>query len=94
MDATTIYRSLFAAYADALLLVDTAGRIVLANPAATTLLGYSPQEFAGLSVDALVPDAIRPRHAAYREGYARAPRPRPMGLIVKWPGLCGTNTHH
>ena len=79
MDATTIYRSLFSAYADALLLVDTAGRIVLANPAATTLLGYSPEEFAGLSVDALVPDAIRPRHAAYREGYARAPRPRPMG---------------
>ena len=36
-------------------------------------------ELAGLDVDALVPDAIRARHAAFREAYARNPRPRPMG---------------
>jgi len=76
---TAIYRTLFSAYADALLLVDPSGHIVLANPAATALLGYSPEELDGLSVDALVPDAIRPRHAAYRESYGKAPRPRPMG---------------
>jgi PAS domain S-box-containing protein len=82
-DAAAIYRSLFAAYADALLLVQPSGGIVLANPAASELLGYTPEELVGLSVDALVPDAIRPRHAAYREGYAKHPRARPMGTQME-----------
>jgi PAS domain S-box-containing protein len=75
----TVFRSLFAAYPDALLLVDSQGVIVLANPAAASLLGYSTHELLGVSVDTMVPDSIRPRHAAYREAYARNPRPRPMG---------------
>ena len=83
MDATALHQALFAASADALLLVDAHGQIALANPAATTLLGYAPEELAGLSVDALVPDAIRPRHAAYREGYGLHPRPRPMGTQME-----------
>ncbi|KQY86863.1 MULTISPECIES: PAS domain S-box protein [Roseateles] len=82
-EAAAIYRSLFAAYADALLLVEPGGGIVLANPAASELLGYSPEELVSLSVDALVPDAIRPRHAAYREGYAKHPRARPMGTQME-----------
>ncbi|NML17654.1 PAS domain S-box protein [Azohydromonas caseinilytica] len=79
-DAGSLYRSLFMASPDALLLVDVAGRIVLASPAAERLLGYAPDMLVGLSVDALVPDGIRPRHAAYRAGYAHHPRPRPMGV--------------
>ena len=79
LDDRSVFRSLFTAYPDALLLVDSQGRIVLSNPAAASLLGYSRSELNGLSVDALVPDAIRPRHAAYREAYGTHPRPRPMG---------------
>lgn len=78
-DEDTVFRSLFAAYPDALLLVDLQGKIMLANPAALDLLGYPAGELVGLSVDALVPDAIRPRHADYRHAYAEHPRPRPMG---------------
>jgi PAS domain S-box-containing protein len=78
-DSAELYRSLFTAYPDALLLVDTAGTVVLANPQACQLLGYAMHELTGLPVDALVPDAIRPRHAAYRSSYAHRPRPRPMG---------------
>ena len=78
-DDLTVFRSLFAAYPDALLLVDSQGFIVLANPAAVSLFGYSLHELLGMPVDALVPESIRPRHAAYREAYARNPRPRPMG---------------
>jgi PAS domain S-box-containing protein len=83
IDERTVFRSLFLAYPDSLLLVDRAGIIVLANPSAADLLGYSAQELIGLSVDALVPDAIRPRHAAHREVYARAPRARPMGTQME-----------
>ena len=83
VDDLTVYRSLFAAYPDALLLVDGDGRIVLANPAATALLGYAGDEFLRLSVDELVPDSIRPRHASYRQAYAGAPRARPMGTQME-----------
>jgi len=79
VDVESIYRSLFAAYPDALLLVDTQGRILLANPAASQLLGYRDEEWIGLTVDALVPDAVRARHAQYRADYGERPRPRPMG---------------
>ena len=78
-DEGSVFRSIFGAYPDAMLLVDASGRIALSNPAAETLLGYSADEFTGMTVDALVPDAIRSRHAAYREAYADAPRARPMG---------------
>ncbi len=82
-DERTVFRSLFEAYPDSLLLVDQAGQIVLANPAAARLLGYTVQELSGLSVDALVPDSIRPRHASYREAYGKAPRTRPMGTQME-----------
>jgi PAS domain S-box-containing protein len=78
-DESTVYRSLFSAYPDALLLVDADGVIVLANPAAAELFGYSTAEMNGLSVDALVPESVRPRHADYRGAYAHQPRARPMG---------------
>jgi PAS domain S-box-containing protein len=74
-----VFRTLFAAYPDGLVVVDADGRIVLANPAATTLLGYASGELVGLPVEVLVPEAIRPRHAAYRGAYAQQPVPRPMG---------------
>jgi len=78
-DERTVFRSIFLAFPDAMLLVAADGRIELSNPAAEALLGFSADEFANMSVDDLVPDAIRPRHAAFRESYGRAPRPRPMG---------------
>ena len=83
LDDLGVYRSLFSAAADGLLLVGADGQIVLANPAAEKLLGYAPGELVGSAVDALVPDSIRPRHAAYREAYGRAPRPRPMGTQME-----------
>ena len=83
IDETTVFRSLFVACPDSLLLVDQAGRIVLANPSAANLLGYTLEELVGLNVDALVPESIRPRHASYREAYGRAPRTRPMGAQME-----------
>src|SRR4051812_21081714 len=74
-----VFPLLFQASPDALLLVDAAGVIVLGNPAAAALMGYGVEELRGLQVEVLVPDSIRHRHASYREGYAQAPRTRPMG---------------
>ncbi|WPG41358.1 PAS domain S-box protein [Variovorax sp. EBFNA2] len=83
IDEGSVFRSLFIAYPDSLLLVDQSGSIMLANPCAATLLGYAQDELVGLNVDVLVPDSIRPRHASYREAYGHAPRSRPMGTQME-----------
>jgi len=83
IDVDSIYRSLFSAYPDALLLVNGEGEIVLANPSAGELLGYGTGELVGLTVDALVPDAVRARHGEYRAAYGRNPRSRPMGTQME-----------
>jgi PAS domain S-box-containing protein len=78
-----VFRTLFAAYTDSLIVADATGTVVLANPSAAALLGYSVEELVGLPIDALVPEAVRPRHAAYREAYAHDPAPRPMGTQME-----------
>ena len=83
VDEDGLFRTLFAAYPDALIVTDDAGTIVQANPAAAELLLYTVDHLIGLNVDALVPDTIRPRHAAYRQAYARNPVSRPMGTQVE-----------
>ena len=83
LDEGPVFRSLFTAYPDALIVANAGGTIVLANPAAAQLLGYRIDELVGLDVDALVPDSIRPRHAAYRHAYAHDPKPRPMGTQME-----------
>ena len=75
----TVFRAVFDAHSESVLLVDSAGVIQLANPAASHLLGYSAEQLVGLNVDALVPLGVVARHAGLREGYAHAPRSRPMG---------------
>ncbi len=83
VDEHSVFRTLFTANPDALVVADARGAIVLANPAAAQLFGYSVDELLALNVDALVPDGIRPRHAAYRAAYAHSPKPRPMGTEIE-----------
>ena len=75
-----VFRTLFAHYPDALIVADSAGGVVLANASAEAMLGYEAGELIGLSVEALVPNSVRPRHAALRASFASDPRPRPMGI--------------
>ena len=88
VDDAALLRSVFFAYPDALLVVGPDGAIVRANPASTRLLGYAEHELVGMPVDMLVPQASRARHAQHRAGYARAPRPRPMGLNIDLMARC------
>ena len=44
IDEHNVFRTLFAAYPDALVVADARGAIVLANPAAAHLFGYSVDE--------------------------------------------------
>jgi PAS domain S-box-containing protein len=64
---------------DPALVVDGAGTIVTANPLAEEQFGYPAGGLAGVSVDALVPDRFRSRHARHRAAYGERPQQRPMG---------------
>jgi len=61
---------LFESIRDAVIVADAnTGRIVLWNPAAENIFGYSSAEALGMSVEALVPDYLRARHRAGMAGY-------------------------
>ena len=77
-EATT--RALFDAAAQAILVVDQTGRIVMANPATEKMLGYAQSELIGQSIELLVPERLRGGHVAYRDGYFGNPQTRPMGF--------------
>jgi PAS domain S-box-containing protein len=64
----------------AMLVVDPAGQIVLANRLCEELFGYEPVDLIGQPVDLLVPEAQRSAHPAYRAKYLAAPETRPMGM--------------
>jgi diguanylate cyclase (GGDEF)-like protein/PAS domain S-box-containing protein len=74
----TFFRALFACAADAMVVVDGSGTIVLANPACGPLFGYDPVALRGQSVEKLVPARFG-SHARQRQSYAARPVPRPMG---------------
>ena len=72
---------------DAVVVVDSEGKIAYANRQIEALFGYSPDELRGRSVEMLVPNALRARHRRLRHDYNRAPVIRPMGLGADLYGL-------
>ena len=61
---------LFESIRDAVIVADAnTGTMVLWNPAAEEIFGYSAAEALGMSVEALVPDYLRARHRAGMAGY-------------------------
>jgi PAS domain S-box-containing protein/diguanylate cyclase (GGDEF)-like protein len=55
---------LFSQLRDAMVVADDAGRILLWNPAASSLFGYTADEAIGQNVELLVPDELRSEHRA------------------------------
>jgi PAS domain S-box-containing protein len=80
------YRKLLHAAPDAILEVNEAGRILILNEAVERMFGYSRDELVGLSVDQLVPAAMRGGHAQHRAAYAKHPNTRPMGTGLELQG--------
>lgn len=81
MDDRTI-GELLALLPDAALVVDAGGRIALANPGAERLFGFAAGTLAGTAVDALVPEAMRARHAGHRARFLPDGATRPMGASL------------
>jgi PAS domain S-box-containing protein len=78
MDAS--FQSILDALPDAVVIVDCAGKIVVANSQAEKMFGFTREELIGKPVEWLVPPGLRDRHEQDREKYFSDPRVRPMGI--------------
>jgi PAS domain S-box-containing protein len=79
--------NLFEFSPDAIFVTDGEGIVRDANPRAAELFGYAHAEFAGMNVEALVPERFRGRHPSHRENYNAHPRARQMGAAMNLFGL-------
>ncbi len=80
---------LFEAAPDALLMADEAGRILLVNSRLEEMFGIARADLLGAPVETLLPERLRSAHVTHRAGFARSPRPRPMGANLALVGRRG-----
>ncbi len=73
------FTALLAAVPDAILIVETGGRILESNSAAERLFGFGAHSMLGLSVDLLTPLDLREAQAKRRQQLEFAPHTRTMG---------------
>jgi PAS domain S-box-containing protein len=80
------FRALLESAPDAMVIVDGSGVIQLVNAQAELMFGYSRDELLGRSVELLVPERFRGRHALHRDAYAGTAQVRPMGAGLELHG--------
>jgi PAS domain S-box-containing protein len=87
LGAGSTFEQLLEAAPDAIVGVDSSGRIVLVNSQTETLFGYVREDLLGEQVEMLVPERFRQVHPGHREAYFAEPRTRPMGAGLGLYGL-------
>jgi PAS domain S-box-containing protein len=70
----------------AIVSIDKAGRIVLANRRTEEMFGYSRDELLGARIEILLPESKRASHGRDRDGYFAQPHVRPMGIGMDLAG--------
>ena len=73
---------------DAIIATDREGRIVLWNPGAERIFGFTAEETAGQSLDLIIPENLRARHwAGFRHTMATGTSRYGHGDLLSVPGL-------
>ena len=73
------FREIFQSMSEGIIMVDTQGKIVVANPVAEQLFGYATDELTGLTMEELLPARYRSGHVNFRSAFNSNPFPRRMG---------------
>lgn len=81
-----VLRGVLESAPDAIIAVDSEGLIHVVNGQAEKLFGYTRDQLLGMSVDQLVPEALRAGHAGHRAEYLRNPQPRAMAVGLELSG--------
>ncbi len=71
--------ALFKHATEGIVVVNKTGTIVMLNPKAKALFGYSDKELIGNKIEALIPQRHAHHHLEHRNTYFEAPRARGMG---------------
>jgi PAS domain S-box-containing protein len=80
LKAESRFRELLEAAPDAIIEVESDGKIILINAAAEEIFGYAREELLGQAVELLIPEKGRSNHYSHRAGYWANPVTRPMGF--------------
>jgi formate hydrogenlyase transcriptional activator len=86
-DSEAVYERLFESSPNAVLVVDSSGRIIRANPQVERFFGYTSSELLGNCVEILIPERFRQVHPTHRARFNEQPRMRPMGEGLELYGL-------
>jgi PAS domain S-box-containing protein len=81
------FSTLLDAMPDAIVIVDTEGRIVEVNVHTVGLFGHPRSALIGQPVEMLIPEEFRRAHVGERAKYVQNPHVRPMGLGLELKGL-------
>jgi PAS domain S-box-containing protein len=81
------FRGLLEDAQDAVVIVNSTGRIVFVNHQVLNWFGYIDGELAGKPIEVLVPERFRKKHVSQRNGYLENPISRPMGRDLELFGL-------
>ena len=81
------FRGLLEAAPDAMVMVDSRGRITLVNAQTERLFQYTRAEMMGQPIEMMIPERYRNQHPRHRAGFFEEPRLRPMGVGLELFGL-------
>jgi PAS domain S-box-containing protein len=74
------FREIFQSMSEGIIMVNEEGKIVVANPIAEQVFGYSKNGLTDLSLEQLLPERYRGKHVNFRKGFNAHPEPRRMGF--------------
>lgn len=74
-----LLRAMVESTLDTMIAIDVRGIIQHVNPAATRILGYSPEELVGQNVSVLMPEPFRTEHDRYIQDYLQSGKAKVIG---------------